>query len=218
MAKKTTTKKATTSKPTRKKPTTKSAATKKAATRKPSAQKTPTKTPAKSVTKAPPASRPAVGTRAPDFTLTDQSGTAHTLSAYRGRPVVLFFYPKDMTSGCTVEACDFNDRLPAFGKSKAAVLGVSILNARSKQKFAAKEGLTYPLLADDRVNADGKPDPEVAQRYGVWIQKSMYGKPYMGIDRTTFLIAPDGTIARRWDGVEIDGHAEEVLRAVKELD
>jgi len=149
------------------------------------------------------------GKKAPAFTLPDQDGTKHRLSDYAGRPVVLFFYPKDMTSGCTQEACEFQERMPRFKRSKAAVFGVSILDSKSKAKFAAKEGLKYPLLADE--------DAKVCEKYGVWVEKSMYGKTYMGIQRTTYLIGPDGKVARRWDKVKVPGHAEEVLEAVKGL-
>ena len=157
------------------------------------------------------------GKKAPAFTLKDQDGAAHALSDYAGSPVVLFFYPKDMTSGCTQEACEFRDLMPKFGKSKAKVFGVSILGTKSKAEFAAKEGLDYPLLADDAAGADGKPDPKVAQKYGVWADKSMYGRTYKGIQRTTYLIGPDGKVARRWDKVKVPGHAAEVLDAVREL-
>jgi peroxiredoxin Q/BCP len=155
------------------------------------------------------------GKKAPAFSLKDQSGTAHALKDYAGKKLVLFFYPKDDTSGCTTEACAFNDDLKAFEKAGAAVLGISILDEKSKAKFAKKNGLTYPLLADSRVDADRKPDPAVAQKYGVWVEKSMYGKTYMGIDRTTFLIDEDGKVLRRWDKVKVPGHVEEVLDAVK---
>ncbi|TVQ62582.1 MAG: thioredoxin-dependent thiol peroxidase [Phycisphaerales bacterium] len=157
------------------------------------------------------------GKKAPAFTLQDQDGKTHKLSDYAGRAVVLFFYPKDMTSGCTVEACDFRDLLPKFDTSKAAVLGISIMNTKSKAKFAAKEGLNYPLLADDATDEDGKPDPVVAKKFGVWVEKSMYGNTYMGIERTTYLIGPDGKIAKRWDKVKVPGHAEEVLEAARRL-
>ncbi|MEL6497348.1 MAG: peroxiredoxin [Planctomycetota bacterium] len=157
------------------------------------------------------------GKKAPAFTLADQDGTKHKLSDYAGRPVVLFFYPKDLTSGCTSEACQFRDLLPKFGKMEAQVFGVSIMGTKSKKKFADKEGLTYPLLADDRENDEGKPDPAIAQKYGVWVEKSMYGKTYMGIQRTTYLIDGDGKVVRRWDKVKVPGHAEEVLAAVKEI-
>ena len=183
-----------------------------------------TKKAAKKATKKKPAKAPpkganpiAEGRKAPAFSLADQEGTVHKLSDLAGHPVVLFFYPKDMTSGCTVEACQFRDAMPRFKRSKARVFGVSILGTKSKARFADKEGLNYPLLADDRENSAGKPDPVVAQKYGVWVEKSMYGKKYNGIRRTTYLIDADGKVARRWDDVEIDGHAEDVLAAVREL-
>jgi peroxiredoxin Q/BCP len=149
------------------------------------------------------------GKKAPAFTLKDQGGRAHRLSEYSGRPVVVYFYPKDDTPGCTREACAFRDLLPKFKPGKAAVLGVSILDEASKARFAAKYDLTFPLLAD--------PDHEVAEKYGVWQKKTNYGRSYMGIARTTYLIGPDGKVARRWDNVKVDGHAEAVLEAVKEL-
>jgi peroxiredoxin Q/BCP len=149
------------------------------------------------------------GKRAPAFSLDDQDEMPHRLANYAGRPVVLFFYPKDDTPGCTQEACEFQAGLPALARSKATVLGISILDERSKAKFAAKNGLTFPLLADA--------DHEVAEKYGVWQQKARYGRKYMGIVRTTYLVGPDGKVARRWDRVKVDGHAAEVLRAVKAL-
>lgn len=158
-----------------------------------------------------------IGKKAPAFTLKDQHEITHELSQYKGTPVVLFFYPKDMTSGCTREACDFQDLGTKFKRAGAQVLGISILPPKSKLKFAEKEGLKYPLLADDRVNDEGKPDPEIAVKYGVWVEKSMYGKKYMGIERTTYLIDADGKVAQRWDKVKVPDHAEEVLAAVKEL-
>jgi peroxiredoxin Q/BCP len=158
------------------------------------------------------------GKKAPAFSLKDQDGATHALKDYAGHPVILFFYPKDMTSGCTDEACQFQELLPRFKRSKAKVLAISILPPKSKKKFADKEGLTYPLLADDRVNEAKKPDPEVCQKYGVWVEKSMYGRTYMGIQRTTYLIDESGKVARRWDKVKVPGHAEEVLEAVKTLE
>jgi peroxiredoxin Q/BCP len=146
------------------------------------------------------------GANAPAFTLRDQDGRAHSLSDYAGRPLVLYFYPKDDTPGCTAETCSFRDLLPRFKKGRAAVLGVSILDEKSKAKFAKKYDVNFPLLAD--------PDHHVAESYGVWQEKSRYGRKYMGIVRTTYLIGPDGRIARRWDKVKIDGHVEEVLAAV----
>jgi len=149
------------------------------------------------------------GKKAPLFALKDQSGTPHSLSDYAGQPVVLYFYPKDDTPGCTTESCDFQARLPQFKKSKAVVLGMSILDEKSKAKFATKHGLTFPLLAD--------PEHETAEKYGVWQQKMRYGRKYMGIVRTTYLIGPDGKVARRWDKVNVEGHAEEVMDALKSL-
>ena len=150
-----------------------------------------------------------VGKKAPAFSLKDQQGTVHQLSAYAGRPVVLYFYPKDDTSGCTKEACAFEESLPNFGKSEAVVLGVSILDEASKAKFAKKYGLTFPLLADA--------DHAVCEKYGVWVEKSMYGRKYMGIARVTYLIGGDGKVIRRWDDVKVDGHADEVLAAVRAI-
>jgi peroxiredoxin Q/BCP len=123
--------------------------------------------------------------------------------------VVLYFYPKDDTPGYTTESCSFRDNLPRFKKSKAAILGMSILDEASKAKFARKYDLNFPLLAD--------PDHEVAEQYGVWQETSRYGRTYMGIVRTTYLIGPDGKVARRWDNVKVEGHAEEVLEAVQAL-
>ena len=149
------------------------------------------------------------GKRAPAFTLQDQDGNAHRLSEYLGRPVVLYFYPKDDTPGCTTESCAFRDLLPKFKPSGAVVLGTSILDEASKARFAAKHGLTFPLLADA--------DHAVAEKYGVWQQKSRYGRTYMGIVRTTYLIDATGKVAKRWDSVKVDGHAEDVLAATQEL-
>lgn len=149
------------------------------------------------------------GKKAPAFSLKDQDGKTHKLADYAGRPVVLYFYPKDDTPGCTTESCAFRDLLPKFKPSRAAVFGASILDEASKAKFAAKYDLTFPLLAD--------PDHEVAEKYGVWKKKSLYGREFMGIVRTTYLIGADGKVARRWDNVKVDGHADDVLAAVKAL-
>jgi thioredoxin-dependent peroxiredoxin len=149
------------------------------------------------------------GRKAPAFALKDQDGKTHRLSDYAGQPVVLYFYPKDDTPGCTKESCAFQANLPAFNKQKAAVFGVSILDEKSKAKFAAKYDLTFPLLADV--------DHAVAEKYGVWQERSLYGRRFMGVARTTYLIGADGRIVRRWDGVKVDGHAEEVLAAVNAL-
>ena len=149
------------------------------------------------------------GMKAPAFTLKDQHGKTHRLSDYKGHPVVLFFYPKDDTPGCTTEACGFRDELPHFKTGKAVVFGVSILDEASKARFAEKYDLNFPLLAD--------PDHEVAEKYGVWQKKSLYGRSFMGIVRTTYLIDGDGKVLQRWDKVKVDGHAEEVLSTVQAL-
>src|SRR5262245_40826169 len=149
------------------------------------------------------------GKKAPAFSLKDQQGKTHRLADYAGRPVVLYFYPKDDTPGCTKEACAFRDNLPRFKPSKAAVLGVSILDEQSKARFADKYDLKFPLLADA--------EHDISERYGVWQKKSRYGRSYMGIVRTTYLIDADGKVARRWDNVKVDEHADEVLTAVSGL-
>jgi len=149
------------------------------------------------------------GRKAPAFSLPDQDGRAHRLKDYAGRPLILYFYPKDDTPGCTKEACAFRDALPDFKKGKAAVLGVSVLDTASKAKFARKHKLNFPLLAD--------PEHEMADRYGAWQKKSLYGRTYMGVARMTYLIGPDGKVVRRWDNVKVDGHAADALRAVDEL-
>jgi thioredoxin-dependent peroxiredoxin len=150
------------------------------------------------------------GKKAPAFSLNDQCGKTQRLADYAGRPVVLFFYPKDDTPGCTKEACAFQANLPKFKPGKAVVLGVSILDEKSKAKFAEKYDLAFPLLADE--------DHAVADKYGVWQKKSLYGRSFMGIVRTTYLIDARGKVARRWDHVKVDGHAEEVLAAVRTLE
>jgi peroxiredoxin Q/BCP len=150
-----------------------------------------------------------VGKKAPAFSLKDQSGDVRRLSDYVGRPVVLYFYPKDDTPGCTKEACSFTDNLPRFKSSQAAVLGVSILDEKSKAKFAGKYKIGFPLLAD--------PEHQLSEKYGTWQKKSRYGRTYMGIVRTTFLIDRDGKVAKRWDNVKVEGHAEEVLAAADAL-
>ena len=149
------------------------------------------------------------GRKAPAFALKDQTGTTHKLADYAGRPVVLYFYPKDDTPGCTQETCDFRDELPKFAKSDAIVLGVSILDEKSKAKFAKKYEVTFPLLADA--------DHEVAEKYGVWQEKSRYGRKYMGIARTTYLIGADGKVAKRWDNVKVADHVAQVYDAVRSL-
>ena len=146
------------------------------------------------------------GKKAPAFSLKDQAGKTQRLSDFAGRPLILYFYPKDDTPGCTKESCAFQATLPRFKPSRTAVLGISILDQASKAKFAKKYGLEFPLLAD--------PDHEVAEKYGVWQEKSLYGRKFMGIARTTYLIGPDGKVQKRWDKVKVDGHADEVLAAL----
>lgn len=150
-----------------------------------------------------------IGDPAPDFTLPDQNGQPVSLSGLKGQRVVIYFYPKDDTPGCTIESCEFRDRHGDFTADDAEVWGVSILDSESKARFKAKHGLTYPLLADE--------DHAVAEAYGVWREKSMYGKTYMGVARATFLIDPEGRVARTWDPVKVEGHADEVLAALGEL-
>jgi peroxiredoxin Q/BCP len=147
------------------------------------------------------------GKKAPAFQLKDQHGKAHRLADYAGRHVILYFYPKDDTPGCTQESCDFQAALPQLQRRGAVVLGVSILDESSKSKFANKHGLTFPLLADA--------DHEVAEKYGVWQKKSRYGRSYMGIVRTTYLIGTDGKVVERWDNVKVDGHADTVAAAIQ---
>jgi len=149
------------------------------------------------------------GSRAPSFTLPDQHGEEHRLSAHKGSPVVLFFYPKDMTSGCTKEACAFRDLSREYEKLGVVVFGISPQGVESKAKFAEKEKLNYPVLADE--------GSKVCEKYGVWVEKSMYGNTFMGVVRTTYLIRPSGAVERRWDRVKVPGHAEEVLEAAREL-
>lgn len=150
------------------------------------------------------------GHPAPVFTLPADDGEAISLRKLKGRPVVLYFYPKDDTSGCTQEAKDFSCLADQFEKAGAVVVGVSPDSAKSHQKFRAKHDLSVRLAADE--------DKAVAQLYGVWVEKSMYGRKYMGVERSTFLIDKAGRIARSWRKVKVPGHAEEVLEAVKALD
>jgi peroxiredoxin Q/BCP len=152
-----------------------------------------------------------VGHAAPEFSLTDEHGDRQALADYRGRHVVLYFYPRDDTSGCTKEACQFRDSMPQFQRLQVAVLGVSPDDEASHARFAEKHGLEFPLLADVP-DEDGLPPTCVA--YGVWQEKSMYGRTYMGVVRTTYLIDGGGRVVRRWDRVRVPGHVEQVLEAV----
>ncbi len=148
-----------------------------------------------------------VGDKAPDFTLPDDSGREVSLSGLKGRPVVLYFYPKDATPGCTKEACDFTALLPRFKTAGAAVLGVSRDGVESHRKFKEKHGLAFPLLSD----ADGT----VTEAYGVWVEKSLYGRKFMGIERSTFVVDARGMLRAIARKVKVDGHAEAMLQAVK---
>jgi peroxiredoxin Q/BCP len=146
------------------------------------------------------------GSRAPDFALPSDTGAEITLSSLRGHKVVLYFYPKDDTSGCTVQACELRDALPRFDGVDAVVLGVSPDSVSSHRRFRDKYGLNFPLLADE--------DQAVAEAYGVWVEKSMYGRRYMGIERSTFLVGEDGRVLEAWRKVKPEGHAEMVARAL----
>jgi peroxiredoxin Q/BCP len=146
-----------------------------------------------------------IGDTAPSFSLDSNLGHIDSQSL-AGQRYVLFFYPKDDTPGCTAEACSFRDQNATFAAAGVRVFGVSILDARSKTKFAQKNALNYPLLADAAHT--------LAEAYGVWIEKSMYGKKYMGIQRSTFVVSPDGRIEHVWEKVKPEDHADEVLRSL----
>jgi thioredoxin-dependent peroxiredoxin len=146
------------------------------------------------------------GDQAPDFTATTDSGERVSLSDFRGRPVVLYFYPRDDTPGCTAQACGIRDAYGEFERAGAVVLGVSPDNEKKHVKFKEKYGLPFTLLAD--------PEHEVAERYGTWGEKRYMGKTFWGVNRTTFLIAPDGTVARVFPKVKPDSHADDVLAAL----
>ncbi|MDX1423259.1 MAG: thioredoxin-dependent thiol peroxidase [Kiloniellales bacterium] len=150
-----------------------------------------------------------VGKKAPDFTLSADGGGTVKLSELRGRKVVLYFYPKDDTPGCTKEACGFRDALPDFSKIDAEILGVSKDSVARHDKFKAKYDLPFTLLSDEA--------GEVCEAYGTWVEKSMYGRKYMGIDRATFLIDETGTLRAEWRKVKVPGHVEEVLAAARGL-
>ena len=149
------------------------------------------------------------GAKAPDFTLPTDGGGSVTLSKLKGKKVVLYFYPKDDTSGCTAEACGFRDLFPNFRKIDAAVIGVSRDSVAAHDKFKKKYELPFTLGAD----TEGK----VTEAYGVWVEKSMYGRKYMGIERTTFLIDEKGVVRNVWHKVKVPGHVDEVMKAAKAL-
>ncbi len=147
------------------------------------------------------------GLKAPAFTLFDNRGKKVSLNDFLGKKVVLYFYPKDMTSGCTKEACDFRDTFPNFKKVNAVVLGLSADSIESHRKFSDKYKLPFTLLSD--------PDKKVLENYGVWKEKSFYGKKYMGIERTTFVIDKQGKIVKIFPKVKVPGHVEEVLAVLE---
>ena len=147
---------------------------------------------------------------APDFALPATDGSTVRLSELRGKKVVLYFYPKDDTPGCTKEACSFRDNLGVLQDMGVVVLGVSPDSVASHQKFAQKYGLTFPLLADEGA--------QVATLYGVWKEKKQYGRTYMGIERTTFLIDENGFVRRVFPKVKVEGHVEEVIEAIRSLE
>lgn len=149
------------------------------------------------------------GASAPEFELKDQAGKPRRLSDYAGRWVVLFFYPRDNTPGCTAEACDFRDQEQSLSDRGAVVLGISPDSEASHGKFAEKFSLAFPLLADE--------GSVVCGAYGVWRERSMYGRRYMGVVRTTYLIDPRGRVAHRWDKVKVKGHVAEVLSKLDAL-
>jgi peroxiredoxin Q/BCP len=151
---------------------------------------------------------PKEGAAAPDFTLYDDTGAKRHLSDRRGQWTVVYFYPKDDTAGCTMEACEFRDANAEYGIRNAEIWGVSVLGTGSKARFKAKFGLPFVLLADE--------DHAIAERYGAWVEKVNYGKTYMGIQRATFLVDPEGRVARRWPRVKPEGHAQQVLDAIDE--
>jgi len=150
-----------------------------------------------------------VGAPAPDFTLPTDGGGTVTLSALRGRNVIVYFYPKDDTSGCTKEACGFGEALPDFTGADAVIIGISKDSVASHDRFKAKYALPFTLASDQ--------DSDVTERFGAWVEKSMYGRKYMGIDRSTFLIDKDGVVRAVWRKVKVPGHVEAVLKAVKAL-
>jgi peroxiredoxin Q/BCP len=149
------------------------------------------------------------GSKAPDFTLATDSGEKFKLSSLKGKNVVLYFYPKSDTPGCTTEACEFRDQNAAYAKADTVVIGVSPDPVKAQAKFRTKFDLPFTLLADEEHAA--------AEKYGVWVEKSMYGKKYMGVERSTFVINKEGKIAKIFPKVKPAGHAAEVLAALGEL-
>lgn len=150
-----------------------------------------------------------VGDKAPAFSMPTDGGGEVSLKGFKGQTVILYFYPKDSTPGCTTEACDFRDLSPDFSKIDAAIVGVSKDSIKRHDNFKAKHELSFPLGSDA--------DSDVCERYGVWVEKSMYGRKFMGIERATFLIDKKGVVRNVWRKVKVKGHADEVLEAAKAL-
>ena len=194
-------KKPVTTKPSKSPPRKKTATTKKA----PKKKKAPTAPQAP----AEPRNTPAPGAEAPEFNLPGDDGKTHSLAEHRGTPVVLYFYPKDDTPGCTVEACDFRDNIARATAKGAVVYGVSKDSLKSHEKFKQKYNLNFPLLSDENL--------DVHKKYGAWGEKLMYGKPTLGVIRSTYLIDREGRVARAWPKVRVEGHVDEVLQELERL-
>ena len=150
-----------------------------------------------------------IGTKAPDFTLPDINENLVSLNDFKGKNIVLYFYPKDNTSGCTKEACNFRDDFPDFKKLKAVILGISPDSVESHKKFFDKYELPFSLLSDEK--------KQVHEKYGVWKEKSMYGRKYMGVERSTFIIDKTGKVRKIFRKVKVADHNKEVMEALKEL-
>jgi peroxiredoxin Q/BCP len=150
-----------------------------------------------------------VGDKAPDFTLPSDGGGSITLSDYKGRMIVLYFYPKDDTPGCTKEACSFSENLQALNALNAVVIGVSKDSVAKHDKFKSKYNLAFPLVSDE--------NDAICELYNVWTEKSMYGKTFMGVERSTYLIDIDGTIKRIWRKVKVDGHTQEIMDTISDI-
>jgi len=208
-AKKTTTKKAATKKTTTKKPAAKESVAKKAATTTTAVPKKKAAPKAAATPKATTSIDPAVGAAAPAFSVAGNDGKTHSLASYKGKPVILYFYPRDDTPGCTVEACDFRDNMARATSRGAVVLGVSRDTIKSHDKFTTKFSLNFPLLADE--------DLAVHHAYGAWGTKNMYGKEVEGTIRSTFLIDAKGVLRQSWRKVKVAGHVDAVLAALEAL-
>lgn len=147
-----------------------------------------------------------IGDKAPDFKLTSDDNKVYSLKDFKGKKLVLYFYPKDMTSGCTAEACDFRDNIKLFGKKDTVILGVSKDNVESHKKFKSKYNLPFTLLSDENL--------DMLKDYEVWKEKSMYGRKYMGVERTTYIIDEKGIIKEIFNKVKVKGHIEEILKTL----